>query len=625
MLRIENQTGLRYRGWVSTTTPRLPSPMNGTIGGHPFVVQEPIGAVGNRIDVFVDIPAGGTIEGPMLYGSAIEPPALPEPPHALLCVGGVPLQFIGAEGKRWHLRARMTPMLVADLWVDHVGQAWNPFELLITASNPSIPDMTATVPENFALTAAGAVVSFLHGGYGTILPAGETFGDGQSRSFIGTIAWMDRLQDPVDQASAYAWSTGGILAVDLDWIDWLGPLRKTAQAPPRWSGSGWVRATYSQALRALGSWAPTGLGISARATDTGAQADQGYGGKGTALAQGGGAAVAQVLRFIGMDAAKRPCHHREKGGEQLDLNGHPRVAFWQGRPHWHTGVSPDQLGKPRGLMESEAHGWWGDEREHLFQNTMGAAYQLTGSALLHELWMARSRWFLFGETVDPSLSTSGADASRSRGWAGIYACWLWLCLKDRTLADAIKQRFLKRVDIYMTDTRPIWDTRQTEHYQGDPSKPLIGVSAEVWSDTANPTPFPAFVLSYQAGFGAGALHIAGEFFDWPHLRQFAFAQCKSVMERSFKQRPDGSWELWESLGVKPDGTTLPPAEFVEGRGAHKSGIDFTSTWMAPAIRAVLLNEPENEQARAIWQQIQATGLRGRDPLDWVPPLTTVTP
>jgi hypothetical protein len=90
------------------------------------------------------------------------------------------------------------------------------------------------------------------------------------------------------------------------------------------------------------------------------------------------ASAVQVVYLSALQMAHRPCHHREADGTQFDPSTHPDLVFWDGRAHWHTGVSPDQLGKPRGLSREETSSWYGPDVEHAITTPLFAAARYNG-------------------------------------------------------------------------------------------------------------------------------------------------------------------------------------------------------------------------------------------------------
>lgn len=627
-IRLENLTAQRFRGWLMATVVPENVLDHGTVAGMPFVCGPPIGLRGRRLHVLADLAPGQVIEAdPVSLDGPAPPLSLAPLPLGIPTVNGVALTLVPGPvtpdaPNVVHLRARISRMLVADLWVVYApGQFWSQFWLLVTASNPAVPDMGDLLSRNLDLHWGDAIVQFLSGaGFVTALPAGESLGDGQARGFVGTIAWPS-LMDAVQREAAFGFATGGIGMVDLAWRDRIGLLERTAEAPAGWDPIGWLRANYRGAVDRLRSWQDGPLGIVARSGNSGEQEDQGFGGKGSAVFLGAGFGAVRVLELVAMGWAKQPCHYLEADGSQLRLdipNAENGLCLWGGRPiNW----CRDQRGKPRDVSELDTHGWLGPDNQHWFVNTLGAAWQLTGSPLLQHLLSAEARVFLYSQSLDPRLATSMPDASRAWGWMGMVAAWLWLTLEDRALAQMVKDRFTARLAIYRqaAGTAGLWDVRPNDTWNGA----LIGPAAEVWTEPNLPTPWPRFWLAYQQALGAGGLQIAGEALDMPEACALALEGALGVMDRCYQE--DGT--EWELLGVHEDGTVLPPSAFVDGRGAHRTGY-YTTAWMPMGLWTVLRHQPENARARFLWDRAHALAAGDQGSLghpapllEWLPPLT----
>lgn len=631
-IRFENLTAQHFEGWLTASCANPPSGVNtGTVLGFPAVLGASLGTQGRVLHVLADLPPGSILEGQPAWNG--EQPNLPVNSASFFSVLSVPVPKVNRVPLTFvndadvppvgpsivHFRGRISRMLVADLWVRYMpGIYWAPFELLITASNPSIPDMTEMLNDDLTLTFNGAVVTFLGNGFAPAMRHGDFIGDGQARAFLGTIDFVSYM-NPQEQETAYAYATGGVGMVDLDWQNFIGPLKRVADAPRAWDGRLWMLATYTPALRRLQTWEDGPLGIEMQSGDSGEQEDQCYGGKGTAIFTGGGFGAVQTLRLVAMGWAKRPCHFLEADGSPLRLDipqSQSGLCLWSGRPiSW----CADQRGKPRGITTADTHGWSGPDNQHDLINTLGDAYQLTGSPLLHRLLDAQARVFWYSQTLDPALATSMVDASRAWGWEGLKAAWLWITLQDRSLAQRIKDRFTARVAIYRgvaVPGRPL-DVRPNAL---DSTGNMIGAAAEVWSDPTTPTPFPSFWLSYQQAVAAGGLQIAGEVLGIQQAMDLALELAQFVVDHCYQQ--DGT--EWEMLGVRPDWSTLQPSEFVEGRGAHRTGF-YATAWMPWAPWTVLRHFPTDARALMLYQRARDTAYnavpkQGDLPkaLDWIP-------
>ncbi len=609
-MRLENPSTYRYRGWLSATavlTEEQAGVGHGTCRGLPFVVGKPTGLRGHRVSLAVDLPPGTNLSAPLEFAAAgTNAPPLKAPPFARMgfpSVLGVPLAYqdLSPQGQwRVHLRARVTPMLVVDLWTALVSDGWAPFLAHVTASNTGLPDVTATVPEGFDLQCGGAVVQTLKGGFGTLLPAGMSMGDGQSLFIPGSFVWPGIIgQDQEAFDSARAFAAGLVGAWDEAWESNLGPLKALAASPAGFSGEAWAKANYQGALYRLQTWQEGPLGITANSGQTGAEEEQPGLAKGEAVFRGGGFPAIQTLRYVGLGFGRVPCHYRESDGSPLSLQ-HPSLMIWDGRPHK---AMPDLLGKePDSFGSWLSHDWWGPNDEHAFIGTPCSAYQLTGDEGLQQLIDDRARLWLYSDTVDPRMSTSGPRAARARGWASIEAAWFWLTLEDRGLAQKVKDRYLQRLAMYREAAERdgwLWDKRAVE--TDESTGQLMGLGMDVWRGEG-PTQFPAFFMGYQAAVACGGIQVAGEVMGIPEARELAYREALALMDGCFRQNSGGQWEGWEVLGVRNDGTVLRPEEFVEGRGAHHSGLFDGGAWWALGIWTILRHEPGNVKARAIWNQ-----------------------
>jgi hypothetical protein len=260
------------------------------------------------------------------------------------------------------------------------GQDYAEFDLAITASNPSVTEVTEVLQQDIILTCGPALVQFTSGAvFNKAMLAGDSFGDSQMRPFFGVFTWP-AIANPMELVSSAGMVTGGVGFVDLDWKPIIGPLG-AAIPPTVWDANAYVHQSYTSAMDILRSWDNNWpLGISKNSADSGDQEDQGYGGKGTAAFTGGSFGAAQLLRLVALEWGKRPCNYLEEDGSYLRLDRD--LAIWFGRPiFW----SPDQLGKPRQPTVPECKGWAGPDNQHCFANTVFAAWQLTGKPSLQRI------------------------------------------------------------------------------------------------------------------------------------------------------------------------------------------------------------------------------------------------
>lgn len=617
-VHIANYSGSEFHGWKRCTVDILPPHQSGQLAapdGLPvrYVLGRKIGTCTWVLDVDVHL-LPGQVFALDLAESAAAPFALQSPPDDALAffgapsIAGAPLQVVDLQpdGAAWlaHLRARTGAMLCTDLWVtwypDRPG--WACGEVVVTASNPTVPAVTTVVPSNFLLRFGAADVlipglptptaSAAQAGGACLLPAGASLGDGQARSFPLVLVWRQHLATQVEWSSAGA---AAALAICANGISKLLP-DGNPSVPARFSPLAWTREHWAGAIERLHTWDAGPLGVVAGSTQTGAQEDQVFVGGECML--GPVSLGSETVRYlVALGQSRRPCHHLEASGTQINPGLHPQLVLWSSRPHWHRGVSPDQLGKSRSVSDLDTHGWIGPDREHLLINTLSASARLTGSPALQWQLSAQARNFLLSETIDPRLSTSGPDAARSVGWAGIAVAHLWTTLEDRVLAEQVAARWRQRVlQVYVpqlgTRVADVWDPRT-----GD--QRLI---VETGSD-------PNWMPEQQA-VGAYGMDLACSLVGPVEGRALALRGAKAVLDRAFV-RQGNRWVEWERLAFQGTDMVVP----VEGRTAHRTGW-YTAAWFPLATATVLRHEPGNERAVSIWAQQWADSGNGGA---WMPP------
>lgn len=591
MIRLANYGSDRYRGWYRLTTDH-PIPAAGEIDGVPYARGH---AQGDAwiVDLRVDLAPGQVLEldparatlGPLRAVDVHEALAQIGTPT----VAGVPMGVVDSEqdgaAVLVHYRAKVSANLVADLWLwAYPGQPWCRGVATFVAGNPEIPDLVAVVPEGLTIEIRGAFVATPERLPGAPLPAGETLADAQKRSFPITVVWPSRMQQS-DWGSAGGmvfWRIVGNGIANL----WPGGYPALPVGMPR---LGWTREHWAGAIERLYGWEAGPLGAVAAGGQTGAQEDQVFVGGECEGPQGLGAET--VRYFVALGQSRQPCHHVEADGSPLKPENHPNLVLWSSRPHWHTGVSPDQLGKLAGLT-NEAHGWSGPDREHWLLNTLAVAARITGDPELQAQLAAHGRNFLLAETTNPGWATTGNNAARSVGWAGLVVVHLWRNLRDRRLAEQVAERWRQRVlEVYIPTmgSRPggIWDPRADNRIKAE-----IGAN---WEQGWMPE---------QQAVGCYGLDLACEMLSIPEGRTMALAGAKAVLERAFTREGD-RWVEWERLGYR-GADVLQPHEIVEGNGAHRTGW-YRAAWFPMATTTVLRHEPQNERARSIWAQQLADG------------------
>jgi hypothetical protein len=595
MLRLTNYGTLPFSGWVRTTTDAtLPESGHFEVGGLPrasFVSGRPIGLGVQSVDIRIDLAPGETValagehEAPGPY--AILPP--PADPLAffggLAKIGGVPFVFVALDrnGASYdvHLRAR-AGMFAADLWLawypDQPG--WASGEIVVTCSNPTLPDIAETVPDGFTLAFGNAMVM------GCPDLSGQSFADGQARGFPLTLVWPQHLVDQ-DYSSASLIAQHAICARGLS-SSWVtgNPVLAGGESAKQWTIANW-----GGALSALNGWSAHGVGVLADSHSTGKEGDQVFTGGPEAQLDGLGAE--KVRYFAALGQLRRTTHHLEADGSHLNIDGHPSLVMWDGMPHYDPRQSPDQLGKSRRPNLIESHGWSGNWEEHWLINGLATAYRETGSRAIQWELEHQARQFLAQVTLDRTKSTTRPGASRAVGWRGLVAYHLWHCLDDRALAEQVRQRWrdhVMQVLIPVLGQKPhdIWQV------QVDPRLDVgTGTGTPIW-------------MPYQQSVGAYGLDLACEHLGPPEGRALALRGAKAVMDLAF----DASGDSWSYVRATAD---------VVGPLAEKAGAvkgDNVWIWNTVGIATVLRHEPENERAQALWTRIV---VKQRGGGQWIPP------
>lgn len=607
---IANYSGQEFHGWKRATIDRNPVYAVGTVNGTKYVVGRRLGRSARTIDLHVRLAPGEVVSLDLTQAQpatfTIQP--IPGDPLAFFgcpSIANVPFAVdnVIVDGAAYltHFRARVGRMLHVDLWTtwypDQPG--WCNGEVVVTASNPAVADMSAPIPADFTLRFGQADV-FVPGLSPSTTPAqalgacllalGEAIGDGQARSFPVTLVWTKHLKQTSDWTSAGAASSLSICANGISRLWSTGnPLPTRDLKPLQWTIQHW-----SGAVERLHSWEAGPLGVTANSGQTGAQEDQVF--IGAECMQGIQSLGAETVRYlVALGQSRRPCHFLERDGLQIEPSQHPQCVFWSSRPHWHTGVSPDQLGKSRSLTALDDHGWYGPDREHWLLNTLMVGARLTGSSALQWQLSAQARNILLSETVDPRLSTSSPDAARSIGWMGIIVAHLDENLEDRALAARVVERWRERVTrVYIPQlgqrAGDIWDPRADARITQD-----IGAA------------WPQGWMPEQQAVGSYGLDLACSLVGPVEGRALALRGAQAVVNRAFTR--DGSrWVEWERLGYL-GADLLPATAYVNGQGAYRTGW-YRAAWMPMATATVLRNTPGDERARSIWNQQLSDGGAG---------------
>jgi hypothetical protein len=633
MIRARNYGPSPFRGWWRATCSNWPTHACGVPEDAAVrqkchrLVFGPLLGDRREVDLLLELKPGEEVDvDPMATRAELhEMPGFDPAAYGVpaLAYDGklVPLAFLDAEVAgakiRCHFRGRFdTGLPCVDVWVDFVpDQPWAWWELLIVAANPDKPQASWRCAADLQLTwmhVDGALVARVPMQLpAVLLRAGDGLAHGQARGFVGVVGWQP-LTDAA-RAAAIAAAHHGIAAVEVDQAAPIGlPL------PERGDKFGPVLSWGSRHLQSsrdsLDSYAPPQLGPAPNSAVTGAQEDQGY-------AQGGELAEPGNLLpsfYAALGMARRPCHWIEPNGELLRTD-RAQLVFWSGQPHWHRGVSPDQLGLAKLPDQIETSGWYGPDREHWFANRLWFALASTASPALYRLAEHQAQLFLFGETVRPGWSTSGAGTARGVGWTALVAANLLRLLRPGDLRTRFVRRVLERIEtVLIPQLAP--EARKTIPvmflHPGSDLRSGISSAYPFWWQTWQQAvgSFGLWILAQQrevraVGFGALSNQV----------EEMATAFARGVTDWATTDEPDGDLRTWDNIGMRADGLPLQHTEWRHGVGATCSGM--FRNWGQPLAWWVAARSGGDARAREHYLRLRADAKAAATGcLVWHPPL-----
>ncbi len=605
VVTVANQSPFPWSGYVRTTVDVRPQhPTGWLLGQHRTAgeIDNPTVAIyrtGRRIgestwilDIRCDLAVGQqrTFDLSTFTDCEIPVPAMPADPVGVFggplpTVNGafMTLLSLQVDGAAFlaHLRARVpdTRMLVCDLWLWWMPEqpAFAQGEALVTCSNPAVPDMTETTAQPVWIGFGDAKVAVLGATEGgVVVPKGTSFADGQARAVPLCFVWRRNFPKDLDgwiaawcnAECAKTWHVSGS-GISQPLVD--GAPRRE----PSFNAAAWAAGTITSTLGRIHDWRGGTTGPSTRSGDTGAQ-------PGDQVFVGFESPTTGLIRYLGaLKMAARPCHHREADGAPLDPVLHPNLRIWDGRAHWHTGVSPDQLGKPRSLdfASGETSGWWGPDVEHDFFNTLACAARVTGSPCCQELLRAQATVYRLQWTYAPlSASTSQAYAARAVGWESILAVHLWRELEDRALAATVRAHWLNRWALVL---KPFFERQRIQFPTGwfmdcRENDPRLGAG---W-----------WWIPWQQGVGAYGLDIAGRVFGVAEASEWALHFAEQIVKDGYVPAGD-RWQASANHTV------------AEGECPHDESFNYFGMSLGPAV--VVRYQPQHPKARAVWDWLKA--------------------
>lgn len=573
MIRAKNHGSLPFRGWRRTNVD-FPESANPRIR-----IGRRTGRATWAADVWLDLAPGQQAQ--VDPAASDEAPPLREIPKDLAEHFGGPLKICGepmhllstrqdAAGHLIHFRGRRGRLFC----LDFVG-IWHPElpgvvdgKLLVTASNPAVPDMQEDLP-SFEIAWGEARVA---------LPCGELrpgmpFFDGQARAIPVTFVWERHLATEADANTATGVAQRFISAIGVRDLPLGVPKMPTGFQPAAW----WWRHVHIAGN--LSTWAHPELGPAANTAQGGGQEDQIFVGGEPWHPNGIGTEV--LTECAALTTSGHPCHHLELNGEVVDVERHPNLRMFHSRPH-RTGS--DLLGKPRLMEAGEAMGWAGPDAQHWLIARKSVAAHMTGDPVIQRLLEHDARNYLIQLTLQPGASTSKIWSAREILWEALLVAQLVEVLEDRNLAQRVlahsRNRVLQAIIPQVSGLGGRW-IQLREDSVGP------GICWQGW----------------QHGGGAFGLDLLGRLHSVPQARELALECALRCLEDVWRKEGD-RWVQYGHLGIS------------DPTYRQASDPNFNVAWNGLGIVTVLEHQPTNAKALEIWQQIKAdAGGEER----WLPP------
>lgn len=571
-MRVANLTPHRFTGWARGTHDgqKRDGAWVGNLPGSRVVFGPMNGLDTQLVDVFVDLePWAEVVVEPDVPSALALPLPLPADPVShfggvLKCNGNdMVVRSFAPEGAAWvtHCTLRLNLLFHVDVWLRwYPGEPYMVGECMVTASKAGSPLLSEECP-GLVLTFGDGAVHPLGLPVGApIVAAGTRFGDGQARVIPFAVLWTRLITDPQQFAN--------FMAVQSLGISVRGCTNSHAGGNPRFSwdfsARQWATQHFTRAALALHTWGNPVLGPARNTGQTGGQEDQAFAGCESLLADGAGAETVNYLAALHF--AGHPCHHLEADGSMVDAITRPNLRMFYSRPHR---SGSDMLGKPRDQSLPETNGWNGPDAQHWFFSRLAMAARFTGTPACQRLLEHQARNYLIQLTTTPGAPTSKVWSAREVGWEGLAVVHLWRELRDRALAERVRAHWLERSN-WLSSQLPVtgpWDV-------------LVDVGSLGTG---------SWWMPWQQALGAYGLDLACRVLGdgGTHLPLIAANAAKLVVDQAWTG--DGArWVEWELLALD---------------GRRQRSDDFQVAFMALAVQTVLRNEPTNDKAREIWQQM----------------------
>lgn len=592
IIRLANDSTVPFIGWLRTNIDVLPQHRVESLADTNLCVGRQTGLDTYHADVYCALQPG---ERQVLeFDSACFDP-LPPPPECDRFLGGVPITIAGvpmtrvsavANGAAYdvHYRARVGALINVDLHVHWYPDepAWCPAELIICASNPSVPDILQFIPQDLVLRFGDARVLvpglFLHD---TLMAAGDWLADGQAR-LLSLVLCFPRHGGNPEMCRAIADQL-----VTCNGIANLHGIEGNPHLPEGFDARAWAKDMLPGVIEAQHHWRNSPLDPATVSGMAGQQGSQSFI-AGPAMAS----ASAVGCFYIAALDASWPMHHLEANGDQLDWRAHPGLRMFYGKVN--VPISADKLGKTAWPTPADSHSHIGPEDEHWFAWTEFAGARLSGTKGTQWILRAHAIHFLFRYVVEPP--GNWLTANRGIGLASFLVAELYRGLADRELAEAVAQRWR---DVFMHLIYPMGADGSWWSWIPWPRNASIG---GVQGGPARAIPWQACVLSLGLDWAGRALNDSG-------MRDFAKNIAAEILWWIYFKGEDGRWHCRDVIAQ--DGSDVGP---------YHDAYFYFGTPMV--VATVLRHDPNHPVARSIWAQMLADR-PGYQQLSWLCPSVEV--
>lgn len=273
-----------------------------------------------------------------------------------------------------------------------------------------------------------------------------------------------------------------------------------------------------------------------------------------------------------------------EGGVPLRLQDHPQWVTWSGSTHWHTGVSPDRLGKEV-LAFTPGSGYYGYDDEHRSQNNLAAYMALTDDPLVDDILVHQTTTDLASYRM--RFPNNGGGAARAQGRT-IGAWANFAVLTDGALRD--NQLRLVAETVRKMKTSPIFSATRgvpvLAYHNPDGRKPIYDAAGSL---------LPTWCL-WEHGLAMVGLYNAHKAAPGDaDLREMTLRLARTMAQWGCFESADGWWligDMWYN-----DGQPIPDA-LSKTNTKHNYGRGDVCTWTFAGVLAAAEILPDGDPLRA---------------------------